>query len=168
MKGRVLDSSALYYGKDLPADQEYLVTPGVVQELIRHGMGDRIALLLDSKLRELSPSILAVRAVREAAAKTGDSTRLSETDMEILALAYEMGYELVTDDYSIQNLARTMGVKTSGMEQKGIREVLEWQAKCTGCGKLFPAEIKECDVCGRPTRSRPKGSKRPRRARGSR
>lgn len=168
MKGCVLDSSALFYGKDLPSEYECVVTPGVVQELRRHGMAERLELLLDTKVRELSPSILAVRTVREAAAKTGDVRRLSETDIEILALAYEMKYELVTDDYSIQNLARVIGVKTTGMEQSGIREVFEWQAKCTGCGKLFTAEVEECDICGSPTRTKRKKAKKSTRAPGSR
>lgn len=167
MKGCVLDSSALFYGKDLPSEYECVVTPGVVQELRRHGLAERLELLLDTKVRELSPSILAVRAVREAAAKTGDVRRLSETDIEILALAYEMKYELVTDDYSIQNLAKVMGVKTTGMEQSGIREVFEWQAKCTGCGKLFTAEVEVCDICGSPTRTKRKGTKKSRPAPGS-
>jgi UPF0271 protein len=168
MKGCVLDSSALFYGKDVPSERECVVSPGVVQELRRHGMEERLELLLDIKIRELSPSILAVRTVREAAAKTGDGRRLSETDIEVLALAYEMKYELVTDDYSIQNLAKIMGVKTIGMEQSGIREAFEWQAKCTGCGKLFAAEVEACDICGSPTRTKRKRTKKSRRAPGSR
>jgi len=164
LKGYVLDSSALFYGKDLPSDYECVVTPGVVQELIRHGMGERLNLLLDTKLKELSPSILSVRAVRDAASKTGDIRRLSETDIEILALAYEMKYELVTDDYSIQNLAKVIGVRTLGMEQSGIHEVFEWQAKCSGCGKLFAAHVEICDICGSATRTKRKRSKKPTRA----
>ncbi len=162
-KGCVLDSSVLYYGKDLPAEYECIITPGVVRDLTAHGMEERLELLLGTKLRILSPSILSVKAVREAAERTGDIRRVSETDLEILAMAYELGYELVTDDYSIQNLAKVLGVNYRGMDQTGIRQVFEWQAKCTGCGKLFPANIKVCDVCGSPTRvQRKRGKARPR------
>lgn len=169
MKGCVIDSSVLYYGKDLPPEYECAITPGVVQELTKLGMGSRLGLLLDTKLEVLSPSILAVKAVREAATKTGDSRRLSETDIELLALAHELGYELITDDYSIQNLATVLGIKTRGMDQSGIKEVFEWQARCTGCGKLFTAEVKICDVCGSRTRVRRKRTgKGSRRAQGNR
>lgn len=169
MKGCVIDSSVLYYGKDLPPEYECAITPGVVQELTKLGMGSRLGLLLDTKLEVLSPSILAVKAVREAATKTGDSRRLSETDIELLALAHELGYELITDDYSIQNLATVLGIKTRGMDQSGIKEVFEWQARCTGCGKLFTAEVKICDVCGSQTRVRRKRTgKESRRAQGNR
>ncbi len=165
----MLDSSVLYYGKYLPAEYECVITPGIVQELTTHGMSERLELLLGAKLRVLSPSILSVKAVREAAEKTGDIRRVSETDLEILAMAYELGYELVTDDYSIQNLARVMGVKYRGMDQVGIKQVFEWQAKCTGCGKLFSADVKICDVCGSPTRVlRKRGKAKPRASRGSR
>jgi len=164
-KGCVLDSSVLYYGKDLPAEYECIITPGIVQELTTHGMAERMELLMGTKLRVLSPSILSVKSVRAAAEKTGDSRRVSETDIEILAMAYELGYELVTDDYSIQNLARVLGVKYRGMDQAGIKQIFEWQAKCTGCGKLFAADVKICDVCGSPTRVRRKrGTGKPRAA----
>ncbi len=168
-KGCVLDSSVLYYGKDLPAEYECIITPGVVQELTTHGMSERLELLMGTKVRVLSPSILSVKAVRDAAERTGDSRRVSETDIEILAMAYELGYELVTDDYSIQNLSLVLGVKYRGMDQAGIKQVFEWQAKCTGCGKLFAADVKVCDICGSPTRIRRKrGKSRPRAAQGSR
>jgi UPF0271 protein len=87
---------------------------------------------------------------------TGDSRRLSDTDKELLALALDLGYELMTDDYSIQNVARSMGIPVRGMDQKGIAEIFEWQAKCKGCGKLFPADVRVCDVCGSNTRTRRK------------
>lgn len=168
-KGCVLDSSVLYYGKDLPPDYECAITPGVVRELDEHGMGERLELLMGTKVRVLSPSILSVKTVREAAAKTGDSRRLSETDVEVLALAYELGFELVTDDYSIQNLARVLGVRYRGMDQAGIKGVFEWQARCTGCGKVFAADVKICDICGSATRvSRKRGPGRGRGTRGAR
>jgi len=73
-----------------------------------------------------------------------------------LALASELGYELLSDDYSIQNLARVMGVPCRGVDQKGISKVFEWQAKCKGCGKVFSADVRVCDVCGSETKTRRK------------
>ena len=153
MKGFVLDTSVLYYGKDLPPGRELVITPGVVRELTKEGMGERLELLLATRIRVSSPSVRSLARIKQAAEKTGDSRRLSETDMEILALADELGYELLTDDYSIQNLATTIGVSARGLDQKGIREVFEWDAKCRGCGKILAADVKECPVCGSPTKS---------------
>lgn len=156
MKGFVLDTSVLYYGKDLPAGYELVISPGVVRELEREGMAQRLELLLATRVRVSSPSKRSLAKVEAEARTTGDSSRLSETDKEILALAMDLGYQLLTDDYSIQNLATVLGVPYRGFDQKGITKVLEWEARCTGCGKALGPEAKECDVCGSPVRMRRK------------
>jgi len=154
MKGYVLDTSVLYYGKDLPDGYECFITPGVVRELDKEEMGERLEMLLATKVRVLSPSDRSLQRVNKEAVQTGDSRRLSETDKELLALALDLGYELLSDDYSIQNLARVLGIPYRGMDQKGIAEVFEWQAKCKGCGKVFSADVRVCDVCGTGTKIR--------------
>lgn len=156
MKGFVLDTSVLYYGKDLPEGYECFITPGVVRELNREEMGERLEMLLATKVRVLSPGVRSLQRVNREAERTGDSRRLSETDKELLALALDLGYELISDDYSIQNLARVLGVPCRGMDQKGIAEVFEWQARCRGCGKMFSADVRVCDVCGSGTKVRRK------------
>jgi len=156
MKGYVLDTSVLYYGKDLPEGYECFITPGVVRELNKEGMGERLEMLLATRIRISSPSDRSLQRVNKEAERTGDSRRLSETDKELLALALDLGYELLSDDYSIQNLARVLGVPCRGMDQEGIAEVFEWQSKCKGCGKLFPANVRTCDVCGSETKVRRK------------
>lgn len=154
MKGLVLDSSVLYYGMDLPAGFECVISPGVVRELTREGMGERLEMLLATKVRVCSPGRRALSRVEAEAQRTGDSRRLSETDKELLALALELGYELLTDDYSIQNIARVLGVPVRGLEQKGISEVYRWVARCTGCGREFPAEVRVCEICGSETKTK--------------
>jgi len=156
MKGYVLDTSVLFYGKDIPQGFECVITPGVVRELNREGMSERLELLLATRIRISEPSKRSLKRVEEEARKTGDSRRLSQTDQELLALALDLGYELLTDDYSIQNLATAMGIPARGFDQKGIEEVFEWQSKCRGCGKVFPADVRVCDVCGSETRTRRK------------
>ena len=156
MKGLVLDTSVLYYGKDLPEGYECVITPGVVRELNKEEMGSRLEMLLATRIRISSPTERSMKRVAAEAEKTGDSRRLSETDKELIALALDLGYELVTDDYSIQNLAKVIGIPCRGMDQKGIAEVFEWQARCKGCGKAFPADVRVCDVCGTETKVRRK------------
>jgi len=156
MKGYVLDTSALFYGKEAPQDYECMIPPGVVRELKKEEMGERLELLLATRIRVVSPSARSMAKVREKAKETGDARRLSQTDIEVIALAMDLGYELVSDDYSVQNLARVLGLPWRGMDQKGISEVYHWEAKCKGCGKVFPAEVSECDVCGSETKTRRK------------
>ena len=76
MKGVVLDSSALYYGKDLPADLELVISPGVASELERHGMGERLQLLLNARIKVLSPSKKSLARILTASEASGDSRKL--------------------------------------------------------------------------------------------
>ena len=115
-------------------------------------MTERLEMLLGTRIRVLSPSKRSLVTVISESQKTGDSRRLSSTDKEILALSLDLGYELVTDDYSLQNLASKLGVPFRSFNQKGIKEVVTWKAQCTGCGKIFSAEVEECDICGKATK----------------
>lgn len=156
----VLDSSVLYYGKDLPPELELIISPGVASELRRHGMEDRLELLLATRVKVLSPSKRSLTRVMSESEASGDSRRLSSTDKEILALALDLGYQLVTDDYSVQNVAALLGLPCRGFDQKGISRTIAWESRCAGCGKRFAAGIKECDICGSPTKTTSKKSGR--------
>ena len=65
MKGYVLDTSVLYYGKDLPQGFECVITPGVVRELDKEGMSARLELLMATRVRVSSPSERSLRKVSE-------------------------------------------------------------------------------------------------------
>jgi UPF0271 protein len=151
--GLVLDTSALYYGKDLPPEYALVISPGVVRELEREGMKERLDLLLATRVKVLSPSKGSLAKVIAESEKTGDSRRLSSTDKEILALALDLDYQLVTDDYSIQNIAKVLGIPYKGLEQKGIRKVVHWEFRCLGCGKTFNSDVAVCDICGSQTKT---------------
>ena len=95
-----------------------------------------------------STSMEAIGKVRGAAETTGDISRLSDTDIDVLALALELDAIILTDDYSIQNLARILHVKYQEGVESGIREVFEWNYKCTGCARTYENELAECPICG--------------------
>jgi len=71
----------------------------------------------------------------------------------VLALALDLKAELLTDDYSIQNLARVMGVRYRGVGMKEIKEVVRWKYRCTGCRKEWDENYPDCPICGSPLRS---------------
>lgn len=152
---RVLDASALLTGRQFPGD---LVTvPGVLRELRRHGMTAQLEAILETQVRVLSPGKAARERVRAASESTGDAHRLSPTDRELLALALETEGSLVTDDYSIQNLCRTLSLPYESILTPGIKEVWQWSYRCTGCGRTWPEWHDECPTCGSELRtSRPR------------
>ena len=153
---RVLDASALLSGASF--DGELCTTPEAVREVRRHGSTPQLDAVLATKVRVLSPARESLEAVQAVARETGDTARLSATDKGLLALAREMDAEILTDDYSIQNVATLLGVPYEGVLERGITEVVRWRHRCTGCGRFFEEPTRECPVCGskvRTTRARP-------------
>ena len=89
----------------------------------------------------------------EAASKTGDLTRLSPVDLEILALTISTGEKLFTDDYSLQNVCRSLGHHFEAVSNKKSTQQWGWQLKCIGCKatkKVDSQTEQECDICGSP------------------
>jgi len=90
---------------------------------------------------------------------TGDEKRLSYADNEILALALEMSQEheedviILTDDYSIQNVAHALNINFKSISQDGITKSFKWTYRCAGCGKKFNENIKTCPICGTLTKT---------------
>ena len=50
-----------------------------------------------------------LKNAREIAAKSGDLPRLSDVDLDILALALGLDLPLITDDYRLQNTMKNVG-----------------------------------------------------------
>ena len=149
---RVLDTSALMSGRTF--DGELFTTDEVLRELRRlKAMTPQLEAFLDLKVRVVSPSRESLAAVRAASEGTGDAHRLSPTDMRLLAVASEMRATIVTDDYSIQNLAEVLGLVHEPILEGGIKQVITWQYRCTGCGKRFEAWTDPCPVCGSKLRT---------------
>ncbi len=154
---RVLDASALLSGASF--DGELCTTPEAVQEVRRLGSTPQLEAILATKVRVLSPAAESVEAVDAAARGTGDIARLSPTDRGLLALARELGGTILTDDYSIQNVASRLAIPYERILERGISEVVRWRYRCTGCGRFFEEPMKECPVCGsrvKTTRARPR------------
>ena len=148
----VLDTTALFNAKDFPPEYEIIVPQGVLDELESWDLSERVMNLLGVRIHVFSASAGSRAKIREAAEKTGDIGRLSPTDMEVLALAIEMKAPLISDDYSIQNIAKLLDIKCIPMEQHGIKKIYYWKFKCLGCGKEYDRHINECQICGKELR----------------
>lgn len=144
----VLDASAILSGKDFSAENELYSSPKILDELKHGKMKRRLDYLIESGLRVMSPTKAILEDVRKCASETGDIARVTEADIEILSLAKELDAVLLTDDYSIQNLASELNVKYQGVAQEGITKTLKWQYRCKGCGRYWEEMHDSCPVCG--------------------
>jgi endoribonuclease Nob1 len=120
-----------------------------VQEIRRGRMGEAIEGLLERGVLVVKqPSSASLNRVRESASLTGDLDRLSNADKELLALAYDLGASVLSDDYSIQNLARVLGIECMAFGKKPISKTLTWRYRCKGCGRFYDNMQKDCRICG--------------------
>jgi UPF0271 protein len=148
----VLDSSAIFSGKCIPSENGLFTTPAVVAEISPGGrVRKQLEYLLAAGLDVRAPSQDSLEDIRIIARRTGDIGRLSSADIEVLALARELGVSVMSDDYSIQNVAAEAGIMYVPVAQEGIREKVKWVNRCSGCGAGFGDSVsasKECPVCG--------------------
>lgn len=146
----VLDSSALFSMENLP-EEECVCPPGVLRELRKYN--DRRPDLWGDLLRVSECTSSAESEVKGAAERTGDIGRLSPVDITVIALAKDTGGTVLSDDYSIQNVCRAMGIPYRPVGMDGITRKEKWNYRCTGCGKWFKESMPECPICGSPLRS---------------
>ena len=141
-----LDAS--FFFSELRLDGDLLVPPSVVEELADLRSKGRLEALLASGLSIQSPAGESLGRVDRAAGETGDASRLSAADRDLLALALGAGATVVSDDYAVQNVALALGLGVRGILQRkaGARK---WKFRCPGCHRRF-ASAGTCPECGSP------------------
>ncbi len=148
----VLDTSALFYLGSFGDEVEMHAPPGVMDELEKYN--DNRVPYLCQVIAIASPGEEAMEEVEMAAIETGDRSRLSQVDREVIGLALEIGGKIFTDDYSIQNMARFLGIEYETVGQEGIKKIFKWKLKCTSCGRVLASqELNDCPICGGNLRS---------------
>jgi len=161
----VLDTSAFIAGFDpLTIQSEQYSVPLVKDELVSDSLPwTRLTTAVGSaKLKIRQPNAEFMDRIKEASRKVGDALSLSEADKQVLALALELkstGYSplIVTDDYSIQNVANQIDVEFAPLMTFGIRFRLQWIRYCPACHKKYPSDyrLKVCGVCGTELKRKP-------------
>ena len=94
------------------------------------------------------PADNTVETIERAAVETGDGEELSDTDVRLVAAAFELDGTLVTDDYAMQNVAEHLGVVVEAIARDGITEQRDWRFQCQGCGREFDEHRDRCPICG--------------------
>lgn len=148
---RVLDTSAFIY---CPFSLEGFTVKEVVEEAKSHITKLKCGL---PTVRVLEPSRESLEEVDSILRESHD--RLSETDKKLVALALDLRKEylpvIVTDDYSIQNVCKLLGIEFSSLTTAGIKKVRKWLLYCPFCGRTFSSSTKVCKICGTGLRRKP-------------
>jgi UPF0271 protein len=153
----VLDSSALIggYNPNL-INAHHFITPDVFEEVTDERSRMILNLAISNEiLKVITPTQASINSAKNAAKNTGDSAVLSSIDIQILALAIDLKNEnqnptIITDDYSLQNAAETLGIPFKTMIKEGIKKRFIWIKYCTSCKKQYPNTYPEkiCEICG--------------------
>lgn len=162
----VLDTSAFLAGFDPFSVSENQATVPKVQEEIKTKsmISVRFKTAVENgKLKVKTPSEEFLNKAKTSAITVGDSFFLSETDTQLLALALELkaagcSPQIVSDDYSIQNVAAQMGIEFTALATFGIRRLLEWVRYCPACHREYAADYgaTSCTVCGTKLKRKPR------------
>ena len=156
---RVLDTAALLHW---PVDQLADGVCAISQQAELERVSPQRSLLVQSldsiEWRDVPPAWL--QDAKEAAALSGDLPRLSDVDVDVLALAIALDATLVTDDYRLQNTMQALQRPTKSVGTTGAKQVWLWELRCTGCRVTSPVpanvdrskkgSVADCDVCGSP------------------
>jgi len=141
----VLDTTAFIEGYET---EEPIATIPSVREELEDASAYRFDAMEGSGMHIQIPDEAAIDRVRAGARETGDFDVLSETDVRLLAAAFELDGTVVTDDYAIQNVAERLGVPVEVIARDGITEQRDWHFQCAGCGREFEEDRERCPICG--------------------
>ena len=169
-KAIVLDTSALLMGYEAAeVEAEHYTVPSVREEMQRDDIRKlRLDNAIDAgRIKVKSPDPKYRAEVERIIGELGEAGALSEADAELLALGAQLkgeGWEttVISDDYSVQNVASEIGLGFKGLATQGIKRQFKWIIYCPGCRKTFdePQDEGVCPICGtrlkrRPSRKRP-------------
>jgi UPF0271 protein len=151
----VLDASAIIGGFASKKYQSF-ITASVVSEI--KDLKSKLLLesaIDNSSIKIMEPESIDIKNVSKVVRESGDILRLSKVDMNLIALAFKLKREsskpmVVTDDYSMQNVLKIVGIPYRSVLTEGIKEIYGWIKVCKGCKKKYPSEylFDECEICG--------------------
>jgi len=149
LASRVLDATSFYSGIPFSSQEQSFTTPLVFEE-IKHikKSHDAVQALLDlGRLKIIEPEQENTNLVLEKAKNTGDFSELSKEDISVIALCVQLNGELVTDDFTVSNVAKHLKLRVIPIMTKGISKVLDSVYICPGCNKVLE-KISNCPICG--------------------
>lgn len=154
----LVDTSAILSGKRFDTYDAMVVTSSLMADELQEGGRDhrQFEYLQAKGLQIHTASKDSLMLIKGTAKQLGEDTRLSKADMELLALAVDVvqvwkrSVVILTDDYSIQNVAAFLQIPYEPISQKGITKKFKWVRRCVGCRRILSESVDACPVCGSP------------------
>lgn len=139
------DTSGILHSINL--DFHGFITPRVVMEIKDEILSQIVRKKLrNGELKILNPSSEYIKKVEELNEKF--SNNLSETDIEVIAVALEFNLKIITNDFAIQNISKILKVHYESVCEEEIKEIFAYEYVCVGCGIKYKKQEKFCKICG--------------------
>jgi endoribonuclease Nob1 len=156
-RGFILDANAFYSGFPFGLSSSKCYTTNSVFNEVKHIKRSYSALeaLIDAgNLIVMDAEQQYIEKVIFAAKETGDYLRLSQADLSVLALAFQLQIILVSDDFAVENIATLLKIPFKTIGTKGIVAVRKWIPFCSTCSKAYNPSTNECLICGNKLKRR--------------
>lgn len=161
----ILDTSAFISGYGATDEGvEHYTVPAVAEE-ISEGSFQRIRfenMVSTGRLKVVLPDARFDEELQGVLREMGEEKALSRADAQILALGLQLRENgaapvIVSDDYSIQNVADRLNLTFRTLTTHGISRRYRWITYCPGCKKTYPKPPKgeECPICGTKLKKKP-------------
>jgi UPF0271 protein len=129
--------------------KKFLTAHSVIDELIDFRSKMNFDVLRQStKLEVTSPNPQEFKKFSEKIYSLDPNTRLSDTDIQVLAIAWQVKGVVLTNDLAMQNIARQMNITTRVISGKEVKEVRKSRLQCKSCKKIFRISSQQCPDCG--------------------
>jgi len=166
-KSYVLDSSVLIQGFSEFGDARCVTSQLVIDEVLGGEVLRSVVRNMVERraIRVRRPTPRSLGEAKEAARETGDIKKLSEADLDVIALALDEQKEgfqpvIVSDDYSVQNVASKLRLSSTGAALPGIKRQLSWMWYCPACFRTYErVEGDVCLACGTHLKRKPRPGK---------
>lgn len=157
----VLDTTAFIakYALQVYSSDIYTV-PSVLQEVKDKESRESLELSMSiNRIVVRNPSQESIEYIKNITRKIGEHVSLSRTDIEVIALAYELlrKYKVIviTDDYTIQNVLLHLGIPYKPLRTQGIKVARKYKVYCPKCYYVSTSYEEYCPICNTKLCKRP-------------
>ncbi|MBN1160090.1 MAG: hypothetical protein JXA43_02530 [Candidatus Diapherotrites archaeon] len=152
----ILDSAAFMNLGSFGFEEEAYIITRLVEAELKDSQSKQY---LDSgkesgKIKLQDPLPEYMEKAKSAAKESTDYPDLSEADFSVIALAIQfkeenIEYQLLTDDYSVQNVAEHIGLNYDSLAHEKIKEKITWVWRCPKCRKTYQrnTDTRDCPDC---------------------
>lgn len=150
----ILDAAGIFASIQLLSSEPCYTTKDVVNEILDEDSRRSLQLAINTgKLIITEPEKQHVKLAERAAEELGELGRLSQADISVISLGLMLREQcfdviIVTDDYSIQNLAQYLGFKIRGIKRREFIGVVRYVYICPVCGHIDkkPGKCPKCNA----------------------